>query len=155
MRMLPTLSDLLPDYQAAVQQLQRENALTIDRGLKLVAALYQEVRIGDAEPGEGNDEDMLLFQYGIRNWYDGRGAYFGLDITRQVIVAEDEEQLIEQLSWEFEFDPAPFQGCACYTSWSTTLPMLAEWVSRQKATPGFALAQANSFRAVNLGVQQV
>jgi len=38
--MLPTLSDLLPDYQAAVQQLQRENALTIDRGLKLVAALY-------------------------------------------------------------------------------------------------------------------
>ncbi len=155
MRKLPTLPDLLPDYQAVIQRLQSQEALTVDRGLDLVATLYREVRIGDIEPGNANDEDMLLFQYGIQNWYDGRGEYFGLDITRQVIVAEDEEQLISQLSLKFEFDPAPFAACKSYNSWSTALPALAEWVTTQKSTPGFTLAQANAFRDVKLGVQQV
>lgn len=155
MRNLPALPDLLPAYEAAVQQLQSEKALTIDQGLDVVVALYREVRIGDAEPGGATDEDMLLFQYGTQNWYDGRGEYFGLDITRQVIVAEEEEQLIYQLYLEFEFDPTPFRACKQYNSWSPTLPALADWVSLQKATPGFELAQGNPFRAVQLGVHQV
>ena len=42
-----------------------------------------------------------------------------------------------------------------YNSWSTLLPVLAEWLNVQKATPGFTLAQANAFRDVNLVMRQV
>jgi hypothetical protein len=155
MRKLPTLPDLLPYYQTAVQSLRRDGALTVEKGVDLAVAFYREVRIGATVPGDATDEDLLLFQYGTQNWYDGRGEYFGLDITRQLIVEEDEEQLITQLSLEFEFDPAPFGACKSYNSWSTALPALAGWVTSQKATPGFTVAQANAFRDVNLRVQQV
>jgi hypothetical protein len=152
MRTLPTLPDLLPDYEAA---LQRSGRLTIDQGLDLAAALYREVRIGAAVPGDERQQDLLLFQYGTKNWYDGRGEYFGLAITRQLIDEIEEEALICQLSLEFEFDPAPFARCGTYNNWSTTVPALAAWVSQQRATAGFRLAQAVRFRAVNVGVQQV
>ena len=97
----------------------------------------------------------FTIQYGTQNWYDGRGEFFGLDITRQVLVAEDEAPRISQLSLKFEFDPTPFGACKSYNSWSTTLPALAEWINVQKATPGFTLAQANAFRDVNLVMRQV
>ena len=153
MRTLPTLPDLLPDYEAA---LQRSERLTLAQGLDLAVALYREVRIGAAVPGDERQQDLLLFQYGTRNWYDGRGEYFGLAITRQIIDEIDEEEaLICQLSLEFEFDPAPFAGCGAYNNWSTTVPALAAWVSQQRATPGFRLAQVVPCRAVKVGAQQV
>lgn len=155
MRTLPTLSDLLPEYEAAIQALRRDGTLTPAQGLDLVVAFYREVRIGTAAAGDANDEDMLLFQYGTQDWHDGRGAFFGLDITRQVIVEEDEEPLIYQLSLKFEFDPAPFSACNSYNSWSTTLPELTEWASHQKATVGFQVAQDMVFRAVKVNVQEV
>ncbi len=155
MRTLPTLSDLLPDYEAAIRTLRRNGTLTPAQGFDLVVAFYRQVRIGAAVAGDANDEDMLLFQYGTQDWHDGRGAFFGLDITRQVIINDAEEQLIYQLSLAFEFDPAPFSACPPYNSWSTTIPALDEWSSSQKATEGFQLAQARPCRAINLGMQQV
>lgn len=155
MSKLPTLAELLPYYRAAVQALRRDGALTVEKGVDLAVAFYREVRIGATVPGNATDEDILLFQYGSQDWYDGRGEFFGLDITRQVILEEDDEPLIFQLSLTFEFDPAPFGACKSYNSWSTTLPALAEWVTGQKATPGFTVAQVNAFRDVNLRVQQV
>lgn len=132
MRNLPTLPDLLPEYEAAFQALRGKGALAIEQGVDLAVAFYREVRIGTAVPGDATDEDMPLFQYGTQNWYDGRGEFFGLDITRQVMVEENAEQVMYQLTLEFEFDPAPFTACAAYNSWSTTLPALGEWLSSQK-----------------------
>ena len=97
---------------------------------------------------------MLLFQYGLNSWADGRGDYFGLDITRQLTVEEDEEQLIYQLSLEFEFDPHPFAACRPYNSWSITMPALGDWVRRQKATAGYLVAQGVVFRDLKIGIQQ-
>jgi hypothetical protein len=154
MRNLPTLHDLLVDYQVAAQLLRSKGELTLEQGFDLVVAFYREVRIGAAVPATSSDEDMLLFQYGTWNWYDARGEYFGLDITRQVMVEEGDEQAIHQLSFAFEFDPAPFSTCTAYNSWSTTLPALADWVSSQKATAGFQLAQAVVFRDISIGLQE-
>jgi hypothetical protein len=155
MRNVSTLYELLPDYEAAVELLRSKGKLTIEQGFDLVVALYQTVRVGAAIPGDANDEDMLLFQYGTSNWYDARGEYFGLDITRQVIVEEQGEPLIYQLAFEFEFDPAPFSACSSYNCWSTTIAALADWVSQQKATAGFQLAQARVFRNLVISVREV
>jgi len=152
MSVLPTLVDLLPAYEAAVQRLQASGRFTIAQGLDLVVALYREVRIEAAGPADSGEEDLLLFQYGPCNWHDGRGEYFSLNITRQTI---DDEQLICQLFLEFEFDPAPFAGCGAYNNWSSTSPGLADWVNQQQATAGFRLAQAVPFRAVKTGIYEV
>jgi hypothetical protein len=155
MKTLPTLYELLPDYKKAVQALRSEGLLTIERGVDLVVRCYREVRIGATLPGDASEADMLLFQYGLNSWADGRGDYFGLAITRQLIVEEEEEQLIYQLSLEFEFAPPPFAACTPYNSWSTTLPALGDWVRRQKATAGYLVAQSVGFRDLKVGIQQV
>jgi hypothetical protein len=155
MRTLSTVHELLPDYKTIVQALRSEGLLTIERGFDLVVTCYREVRIGAALPGDDSEEDMLLFQYGTNSWADGRGDYFGLDITRQLLVEEDEEQLVYQLSLEYEFDPLPFAACKPYNSWSTTMPALGDWVRRQKATVGYLLAQSVVFRDLKIGIQQV
>lgn len=140
MSILPTLDNLRAHYQLAAQSLRNKGELTIEQGFNLVVAFYQEVKIGRDATNASDDEDMLLFQYGSWNWYDVRGEYFGLDITRQVIFEEEGEQVIYQLSFGFEFDSAPFFGCRHHTSWSETNPSLADWVTSQKATEGFKLA---------------
>lgn len=155
MSVLLTLADLLPTYEAAVQRLQASGRLTIAQGLDLVVALYREVRIEAAGLADSGEEDMLLFQYGTCNWHDGRGEYFSLNITRQIIESIEEEQLIDQLFLEFEFDPSPFAGCGAYNNWSSMSPGLADWVNQQQATAGFRLAQAVPFRAVKTGVYEV
>ena len=50
------------------------------------------------------DGDMLLYQWGTYNW--GNGGSFELDITRQVIVGDGEDEDIFQLSLTFKFQPA-------------------------------------------------
>jgi hypothetical protein len=155
MRSLPTLDALLMEYQVAVQVLHSKGELTIEKGFDLVVTFYREVRIGAAVPDTGSDEDMLLFQYGIYNWYDARGEYFGLDMTRQLITEEEEEQVICQLSFAFEFDAAPFSGVNHYNCWSPMLSALTDWASSQKATAGFKLAQTVAFRGLNIGLQEV
>ncbi len=47
------------------------------------------------------DGDMLLYQWGTYNW--GKGKVFEFNITRQLIVEEDEDENIWQLSLIFEF----------------------------------------------------
>ena len=78
MRTLSTLYELLPYYETAVQALRSEGLLTVERGFDLVVSCYREVSIGAAIPGEDSEADMLLFQYGLTSWADGRGDYFGL-----------------------------------------------------------------------------
>ena len=45
---------------------------------------------------------MLLFQWGTHDW--GRGAAFEVAITRQLLVACDEDDEPRQLSLRFRFD---------------------------------------------------
>lgn len=155
MNILPTLDSLLAEYQVAIQLLRNREELTIEQGIDLAVRFYQEVKIGAGVLAAFSDSDMLLFQYGAQNWYDGRGEYFGLDITRQFMAEDEGEQLLYQLSLEFEFDAAPFAACHSYTSWSETSPVLTDWVASQKATEGFKLAQGVPFRRVNIDLQEV
>jgi hypothetical protein len=63
---------------------------------------YSEVRAEDCDV-EGNG-DMLLFQWGTYDW--GGGRWFELDITRQFIVGDGEDDEIFQLSATAKFKPS-------------------------------------------------
>lgn len=158
MLLVQTPQALLAHYQQAVQPLLTSRTLTLDTGIELALALYQQVKLVGV--GAEEEDDMLLFQYGISDWGDKeQGPYFSLDLTRQVTLLDKEEEdpLLYQLRYEFQFDPAPFGGCSSYNSWSAGEDSLAlsDWVVIQRATPGFKLAQAQPFRAFKLLLDEV
>jgi len=64
-------------------------------------AFYQAVQ---AQGCEGPDADMLLFQWGTYDW--GTGRHFSLNITRQFIEADlEDDDAISQLGLTFRFEP--------------------------------------------------
>lgn len=80
--------------------------VSASEAIDLMAAFYREVRADDCDLDA--DGDMLLFQWGVRNWGDGES--FEYDITRQLIpepAGDDEEPhaYIGQLSLTVKFPP--------------------------------------------------
>lgn len=77
--------------------------LSVDDGIDAMLEFYRSTRADDCEVD--NDGDMLLFQWGT---YDrGTGLSFELDITRQFIRGDSEDEDIWQLSLTFVFPPNP------------------------------------------------
>lgn len=58
----------------------------------------------DAETCGDSESDKLLFQWGAYDW--GAGKYFELNITRQFIESElEDDDAISQLSLTFKYEP--------------------------------------------------
>ncbi len=75
------------------------NQLTVEQGVELMLVFYRRQRAEDCPPE--SDGDMLLYQ-----WGDNGDGDFELDLTRQFIIAdndEDEDSHIWQLSLTFIF----------------------------------------------------
>lgn len=72
-------------------------------GLKLMFDFYETQRAKGCDMVR--DGDMLLFQWGTYDW--GRGEHFELDLTRQLIVGDGEDDEIFQLSLTYRFEPTP------------------------------------------------
>ncbi len=67
---------------------------------------YRDVRADGCELQD--DGDMLLFQWGVFDF--GEGRTFRFDLTRQFIVTDpedDDESSMSQLSFTFHFVPSP------------------------------------------------
>ena len=71
-------------------------------GVPLMLRFYVEHRVDGCDTGAG--QDMLLFQWDTYDW--GHGRHFELDITRQVILPEEEDDdAIWQLHLTYRFAP--------------------------------------------------
>jgi hypothetical protein len=71
-------------------------------GIERMAAFYRDVRADDVD-AESNG-DMLLFQWGTYDW--GSGLMFEVDITRQLIRGDGEDDDIWQLHLTYRFPPS-------------------------------------------------
>lgn len=70
-------------------------------GLAQMFAFYSDVK---AVGCDGSESDMLLFQWGVYDW--GQGPFFELNITRQFIEDEfEDDDAISQLSLTFKYSP--------------------------------------------------
>jgi hypothetical protein len=76
------------------------DSLTPAAGIEALLAFYEEDRAEGCPIDE--DGDMLLFQWGTNDW--GNGPTFEVNITRQLIASEDDEEP-RQLSLTFRFKP--------------------------------------------------
>ena len=75
---------------------------TAREGIEAALSFFNEMK---AQGVDDDDGDMLLFQWGT---YDsGSGRHYELDITRQFIKVEpDDDDVITQLSLTFRFPPS-------------------------------------------------
>lgn len=97
------------DFTAVEQRLRRRvesanrdlGALDVVEGIELMLSFYEEERIEGCEVDK--DSDMLLYQWGTYDW--GEGEAFEVDITRQLIGPDGEDEDIFQLSLTFRFAP--------------------------------------------------
>jgi hypothetical protein len=78
------------------------DALTPAPGIEAMLAYYVEERAEGCDIDA--DGDMLLFQWGTHDW--GDGPAFEVNITRQLIVAEEEAEGPRQLGLTFRFGPS-------------------------------------------------
>jgi hypothetical protein len=91
------------EFEKVLTQRSLDRArLTPEQGVAAMLALYRDER------AEGcrfdRDADMLLFEWGVYNW--GRGEFFDLSITRQLIHdSSGEDEDIWQLGLTFKFSP--------------------------------------------------
>jgi hypothetical protein len=90
------------------------------------------------------DTDGILAQFGTYDW--GDGPHFELGMTRQIIVADedddDEQGLMTQLECTFRFAVQPdLREAGSGDLWSFDLP-LSEFFDQALALPGFRAVQA-------------
>ncbi|MDB5307949.1 MAG: hypothetical protein JWO38_2151 [Gemmataceae bacterium] len=81
-------------------------SLTTAAGIEAMLAFYADERAEGCDPT--GDGDMLLFQWGVNDW--GAGPAFEVSITRQLMVAGDENDEPRQLSLTCRFDPTLATG---------------------------------------------
>ena len=73
---------------------------SLDAGLRALIDFYSNVRAGGCDPVA--DQDMLLFQWGTYDW--GQGKHFEIDLVRQVIVPDEEDdEAIWQLHLTYRY----------------------------------------------------
>jgi hypothetical protein len=99
---------------------------------------YKEIPFEEVD--RENDGDILLYQYGIYDW--GEGRYFEIDLTRQFyeVFAETEDQQIFQQRVVFYFSADKFEQIQPFNSWSNECTDLDDFRQRILDSDGFVAA---------------
>lgn len=77
-------------------------SMTPEAGIRRMIGFFEDVPVEDCD--SERDGDMLLFQWGTYDW--GGGANFSVNITRQFIAGEGEDDDIFQLGLTFKWPPS-------------------------------------------------
>ena len=95
--------------EASFHEFARQAGIALDSsppsvGIQAMLGFYQDRRVDGCDPT--GDGDMLLFQWGTYDW--GEGERFELDLTRQVILPDEEDDdAIWQLHLTYRFPTSP------------------------------------------------
>ena len=117
-------------------------------GIETMLRFFRECRVDGCSPA--SDADMLLVQWGTYDW--GSGENFEFDLTRQVILPDEEEdEAIWQLHLTYRFPPsAELRGLGSGNRWCSSpdeAPTFLAWI---KGTPAYAAVAALVARSVEV-----
>jgi len=132
----------LADHGLALAQLGAKQAV------ETMVAFYAAERVEGAHIDE--DGDMLLFQWGTYDW--GDGPSFQYDITRQLIVQDDDDDdAIWQLSLTLHYEPGEdAQALGSGDQWCDSPDHLDEFLHFIEDAPSTRFARRTSPRRVQL-----
>lgn len=99
---------------------------------------------------DGNQSDMLLFQWGTYDW--GSGTYFELNITRQFIEPEGEgDDAISQLSLTFKYrETAALRVIGEGNRWCESLENVGEFRKFINESPALIATENQDVTAIDL-----
>lgn len=125
------LKDIEKEYKNYVQTfLNNGNQITAQTLITLSKSLFKEIKVRGIQ---ANDDDALLFQYGIYDWEKVNNPYFKLDVTRQLCKKNGE---MYQLSFCLLFSADEFSTIESYNKWSFGLS-LNEWGNQVIESEGY------------------
>ncbi|NNE23290.1 MAG: hypothetical protein HKN11_11850 [Rhizobiales bacterium] len=123
----------------------------------LMFDFYETVRAKDAAP-QDEDGDMLLFQWGIYNWrkHDSDDAgQFELNLSRQVIYPDGDDQEIYQLGLTYSYQPDDvLEALGKGNFWCHDLSIAHEARTKVLTSPALVHCDARTAVSVSLDWQQ-
>lgn len=118
-----------------------EHAPTLDDVVRALIRYYREIEYARCD--RANDGDMLLFQYGVYDW--GNGRYFELDFVRQFLVGRAFGQSqMEQLHLTFFFKAELGSDLQHFNIWSRDCRDLDHFAQQVRESEGFRAAESQS-----------
>ena len=135
--MFVPLSKIESVYRQEVQKALGTRELSAALLVELSAALFQVLKVKNLTEMENND--MLLFQYGVYNYGDELGKHFSLDITRQFYRPSKERPY--RLCFTLVYDPGQLSESNRYQRWNKDFPDTQSFVAHIKSTEGFKFAE--------------
>jgi len=122
------------------------------RGFDLLIRFYAEIRAEGCDLDA--DGDMLLYQWGCYDF--GAGENFELDLTRQFITGEGEDDEINQLSLTFKSKPTPtLRKLGKKDHWCRAPEKLEEFRAILFGSPAFLAAEEIPLFDVELDYEAV
>lgn len=126
--------------EARLRKMLRDAGLTLDRlDPEATWGVFREFA---AEPVEGTgaaaEDDMCLFECGVYDWHDGKGARFNWSLCRQFTLYRPggEYDHMEQLRCDLFFEPAP-QLARLRVDGIWSAPDLSRWEAEVEVQDGF------------------
>lgn len=115
-----------------------------------MCSFYRDVRCEDVDVER--DGDMLLFQWGTYDW--GQGKHFQVDITRQLVRGDGDDEDIWQLHLTFFFLPSDaLSRLGGGDRWCKSLDELAEFEAFIAQHPAIETQGARNDGRVELGYE--
>src|SRR6187455_2166 len=117
-----SLSTITATFQEQVDALlQSANTPTLDQSLLLIVRFFEDYDIIGVDRSIP-DYDMLLFQYGLYDFQDGKGENFIVNFTRQFYIEDSGNDEFYQLGLTLNYDKHFFENVDNFTKWSIDFP---------------------------------
>ena len=141
---MDSLQELICEYHKIIE---RNDALPVDTFVDAAIDLFKTIKVDNIDYKDGFN-DVLLFQYGVYNWGDENGNHFSFDVTRQVIVPDEDEPY--QISLILIYEPSVFSEIKPYNIWSNAFNSVEDFTNHIKSTSGYKLASKTKAKHMQL-----
>ncbi|MEO7924946.1 MAG: hypothetical protein ABIR30_14780 [Chitinophagaceae bacterium] len=96
------------------------------------------------------DEDMLLFEYGIFDWQDGKGENFTVDIARQYVMEIEPLVKYSTIHLMAYYNKEDFTTIEAFSKWSEDFDSISDFKEFVMNTEGFLQAEDKSFASYDV-----
>ena len=131
------------------EKVNEKGSLNVTDALQIVTDFYNEYVIIDVD-GNNPDNDMLLFEYGIYDWQDGKGENYTIDIVRQFYVENDQVEGFSQLHLMLYFNCEEYRHVEAANKWSIDVESIEEWKTFVVNSQGFKSAEGKMPKAFDV-----
>ncbi|MGH1364542.1 MAG: hypothetical protein ACRBF0_13360 [Calditrichia bacterium] len=142
------MKKLIPAESDKVLKSQIGEIKNNDDAIKQFLKFFEEFKI--KEELEHEEEDMMLFQYGIYDWQNGKGKEFSFGLTRQFEIPDEDEFL--QLSLTLFYNCDQTGEVESFNSWSVDSGNLNDWEQLIKNSEGYLKSKNRTPNRIEIGL---